>query len=89
MTIKGTDTDSVFVHADNVTPFSASVTGLQPMNIPWCVEYAKQCCFNFNVTKSEYILIDPHLFHSSPCWFLDNASTETIKHMSLIASRTN
>ena len=65
----GNDTHSVFAYADDVTLFSATITGLQKSINIW-YEYSQQWRFRFNSQKSKCVIMGPVLFNTVPTFNL-------------------
>ena len=66
---------SSFVYADDITLYSATITGLQKL-IDICSNYALTWRFNFNVSKSKCMILGQHRFITEPTWLLKDAILE-------------
>jgi hypothetical protein len=58
-----------FAYADDVTLFSASVTGLQSM-VDICAQYAQTWCFRLGIKKSHCMTFGKNVFKTRPSWYL-------------------
>ena len=77
-----------FAYADDITLFSATVTGLQAM-INICTLYAKKWCFSFGIKKSHCITLGKTVFKKEPVWFLNDKKMENVAAMEILGHTFN
>ena len=84
----GTFRGSSFAFADDITLYSATVTGLQLL-INKCASYALKWRFNFNISKSKCIIMGKNVFVTEPVWFLNNNPMEIVHTVDILGCRFN